>query len=88
MSLGRRVQRRAERAFEKIKTESAYTEGPDGQRIRVLGSSLSEALIGLRAMDVPPAPPGAGDTDRDDIDPVAYRVAKNARKRARRARGR
>lgn len=86
MSFGRQVGRRARRFLQKLRTGSEMREGPDGKPLRVMGSSQVEALAEIRLMDIPPAPPGAGDTDRDDVDPVAYRVAKKARKRARRAR--
>ena len=86
MSFERKVQRKALQTYDRIVKRGETRVADDGQKVHVLGSSQAEAIAMLRGMPVPPAPPGSGDTDRDDIDPVAYRVAMNRRKRARRAR--
>lgn len=87
MSLARKVARRQAHAFRKLRSGGKRQKGPDGKDTHVLFSSQVEALAVLRAMPIPPAPPGEGDSGiRDEVDPVAYRREMNAKKRARRAR--
>ena len=82
MKFDRSVNRKARQTL-KLLTEG----GQKADGLHVLGSSQAEALISMRSMLIPPAPPGSGDDEeRDRVDPVEYRREMNARKRARRAR--
>lgn len=78
--------RRATVLGRKLRAQGAVATDSQGEEFLKLGSTQVEAIYSLRAMLIPPAPPGAGDTQNDDIDPVEYRRALNRRKRERRAR--
>lgn len=88
MSFARRTKRRAVHDYTRMMEGGSKGTGPDGKPTHVLGSSQLEAVAFLRALPIPPAAPGSPDSDRDSIDPVQYRRDRNARKRARRDRGR
>lgn len=78
--------RRAAIAGKKLRAQGAVATDAQGEEFLKLGSTQVEAIYSLRAMLIPPAPPGAGDTQNDDVDPVKYRVEMNRRKRERKAR--
>lgn len=74
MSFARRVARRQALAFAAMTKVARSSTAPHR-----LGSSQEEALAHLREL---PVPPSADDT----VDEINYRRARNAGKRARRAR--
>jgi hypothetical protein len=78
--------RRATLIGKKLRAQGAVATDAQVEEFLRLGSTQVEAIYSLRSMLIPPAPPGAGDTQNDDIDPVEYRRALNRRKRERKAR--
>lgn len=83
-------ERKARLTYAKVMAGGDTKPGPDGNPIHVLGSSQAEAIAGMRAMLIPPAPAGSADDPRDDL-PYAepeYRRTKNRLKANRRSRRR